>query len=35
MFVYLFGATLATIIVLTVIGQIWSTLGGRKKDQSE
>jgi hypothetical protein len=32
MFVYLFGATLATIIGLTLIGQIVSSIGGKKKD---
>lgn len=32
MFVYLFGATLGTIIVLTLIGQILSSVGGKKKD---
>jgi hypothetical protein len=31
MFVYLFGATLGTIIVLTIIGQIFSSVADKKK----
>jgi hypothetical protein len=31
MFVYLFGATLGTIIVLAVIGQIFSSVADKKK----
>jgi hypothetical protein len=31
MFVYLFGATLATIIVLSAIGQVLSLLADRRK----
>jgi hypothetical protein len=30
MFVYLFGATLATIIVLAIVGQIISSVFGKK-----
>jgi hypothetical protein len=32
MFLYLFGATLATIIVLTVIGQILSSIADKKSN---